>query len=235
MQACLRHVSSLAELEGRGNPISLRLTPYDKKHYLDLIRTRGETIRRVVAELKPEMMLANALDAGCGVGFFAQALQECGLYVRGFDGRLENVENAESASRPAILSEVQDIRTRPWGYPGREIVQFLASAGYRWFALNGDGDLQPVSSDLPAYDAESGSVAAGSARRNSARWPRGRRAKLRERSTRSDVRHSRGSELFALGALWARVLQDANLFACAGAGIISVHEKRVASKYAAAV
>jgi len=87
-------VSSLAELEGRGNSISLRLTPFDKKHYLDLIRARGETIRRVVAQLKPEMMLANALDAGCGVGFFAQALQECGLYVRGFDGRLENVVEA---------------------------------------------------------------------------------------------------------------------------------------------
>jgi 2-polyprenyl-3-methyl-5-hydroxy-6-metoxy-1,4-benzoquinol methylase len=40
------------------------------------------------------MNLANALDAGCGVGFFAQALEECGLYVRGFDGRLENVVEA---------------------------------------------------------------------------------------------------------------------------------------------
>jgi FkbM family methyltransferase len=59
----------------------------------------------------------------------------------------------ESVSRPAILAEVQDLRTRPWGYPAREIVQFLASAGYRWFALNEDGDLQPVSSDLSFYDA----------------------------------------------------------------------------------
>ncbi len=25
--------------------------------------------------------------------------------------------------------------------------------GYRWFALAEDGDLQPVSSDLPSYDA----------------------------------------------------------------------------------
>jgi FkbM family methyltransferase len=59
----------------------------------------------------------------------------------------------QSASRPAILAEVQDIRTRPWGYPAREIIRFLASAGYRWFALAEDGDLQPVSSDLPSYDA----------------------------------------------------------------------------------
>jgi FkbM family methyltransferase len=28
-------------------------------------------------------------------------------------------------SRPAILAEVQDTRTRPWGYAAREILQFL--------------------------------------------------------------------------------------------------------------
>jgi FkbM family methyltransferase len=59
----------------------------------------------------------------------------------------------EGATRPAILAEVQDIRTRPWGYPAREIIKFLVSAGYRWFALAEDGNLQPVSSDLPFYDA----------------------------------------------------------------------------------
>jgi hypothetical protein len=34
------NASSLAEVEGRGNFISLTLTPFDKKHYLDLIRAR---------------------------------------------------------------------------------------------------------------------------------------------------------------------------------------------------
>ena len=88
-------VSSLPEIEWHGgSAISLALTAFDKRHYLELIRARGDTIRRVVAHLKPEMSLANALDAGCGVGFFAQALEECGLYVRGFDGRLENVLEA---------------------------------------------------------------------------------------------------------------------------------------------
>ena len=45
------------------------------------------------------------------------------------------------------------MRTRPWGYPAREIVRFLVSAEYRWFALRKGGKLQPVSSDLPSYDA----------------------------------------------------------------------------------
>ncbi len=34
--------------------------------------------------------------------------------------------------RPAILVEVQDIRTVPWGYAARDIVRFLSDAGYSW-------------------------------------------------------------------------------------------------------
>ena len=56
-------------------------------------------------------------------------------------------------ARPAILVEVQDIRTRPWGYPSRAIVEFLTRAGYRWFELNADGSLRPTSHELDYYDA----------------------------------------------------------------------------------
>ena len=45
------------------------------------------------------------------------------------------------------------MRTRPRGYPAREIVRFLVSVEYRWFALGEEGKLQPVSSDLPSCDA----------------------------------------------------------------------------------
>jgi FkbM family methyltransferase len=69
-------------------------TVFDQRHYLRLIEARGETIRRVVSELKPVLQLSTALDAGCGVGFFARILQEAGLNVHAFDGRLENVEEA---------------------------------------------------------------------------------------------------------------------------------------------
>jgi FkbM family methyltransferase len=79
---------------GGDHTVSLTLTAFDKKPYLELIRARGDTIRHVVDELKPALSLANALDTGCGVGFFTEALHECGLYVRGFDGRLENVIEA---------------------------------------------------------------------------------------------------------------------------------------------
>ena len=54
--------------KGRDQTMSLTLTAFDKKPYLQLIRARGNTIRGVVDELKPKLNLANALDAGwCGL------------------------------------------------------------------------------------------------------------------------------------------------------------------------
>jgi len=59
----------------------------------------------------------------------------------------------QSESRPAILAEVQDIRTQPWGYPAREIIQFLIRMDYRWFAIAAKGALLPISCDQETYDA----------------------------------------------------------------------------------
>lgn len=92
------------------NTISLTLTAFDTRHYQDLIRTRAATIRRVVRALKPALGLHNALDAGCGVGFFAQTLTELGLETRGFDGRLENVVEARKRF-PKVAFESGDIES----------------------------------------------------------------------------------------------------------------------------
>jgi FkbM family methyltransferase len=90
--------------------ISLNLTPFDTRHYLDLIRARGATIRRVVRALKPALELRSAVDAGCGVGFFTQTLTELGLATRGFDGRFENVVEARKRF-PKIAFERGDIES----------------------------------------------------------------------------------------------------------------------------
>ncbi len=88
--------------------ITIHLTPFDQKEYRQLIEARGETIHRAVKRLKPALGLSNAVDAGCGVGFFSQTLAECGLNVCGFDGRGENV--AEARRRfPHIPFEQGDI------------------------------------------------------------------------------------------------------------------------------
>jgi FkbM family methyltransferase len=54
--------------------------------------------------------------------------------------------------RPVILAEVQDIRTRPWGYPAREIIRFLSGAGYTWFRPLPDGRIEEIDATLEEYD-----------------------------------------------------------------------------------
>ena len=88
--------------------VAIRLTEFDQRRYLRLINARAETIRTVLGVLKPELGITTALDAGCGVGFFAQILQEYGLSVRAFDGRTENVEEARKRF-PEIAFEQGDI------------------------------------------------------------------------------------------------------------------------------
>jgi FkbM family methyltransferase len=58
-----------------------------------------------------------------------------------------------SVPRPVILVEVYDIRTAPWGYKAREIVEFLGQNRYRWFELLADGCVRPIAPNLEAYDA----------------------------------------------------------------------------------
>jgi FkbM family methyltransferase len=83
---------------------------FDQGHYLKLIEARGATIHRLVHELKPLLHLATALDAGCGVGFFAKILHDADLHVSAFDGRLENV--AEARRRfPQIFFQEGDVES----------------------------------------------------------------------------------------------------------------------------
>src|SRR5260221_11566980 len=80
-----------ARAESSAGAVAIKLTEFDQRRYLRLINARGETIRRVVAELKRALGVATAVDAGCGGGFFSQILQECGLSGGALDGRKENV------------------------------------------------------------------------------------------------------------------------------------------------
>lgn len=55
--------------------------------------------------------------------------------------------------RPAMLVEVQDIRTKPWGYAAREILQLLIRMDYQWFAIAEKGALLPIPCNQETYDA----------------------------------------------------------------------------------
>jgi tRNA (mo5U34)-methyltransferase len=88
--------------------ITIKLTPFDQREYRELIEAREQTIRRMARKLKPALGLSNAVDAGCGVGFFSQTLAECGFNVCGFDARAENVSEARRRF-PGIPFEEADI------------------------------------------------------------------------------------------------------------------------------
>jgi FkbM family methyltransferase len=55
--------------------------------------------------------------------------------------------------RPCFLCEVQDIRTQPWGYAAKEIVNFLMNLSYTWFFINPDGSLVLIDSSQEKFDA----------------------------------------------------------------------------------
>jgi FkbM family methyltransferase len=104
-------LSSLANV-AVGNSVgelTIKLTPFDQRRYRALTAARAETIRRVIEKLRLVFPLAGALDAGCGVGFFAETLAECGLNVCAFDGRGENIKEARRRF-PNLAFEIADIQ-----------------------------------------------------------------------------------------------------------------------------
>ena len=46
--------------------------------------------------------------------------------------------------RPVILAEVQDIRTAPWGYRAKEIIEYLLQRRFQWFSITAAGSLQKL-------------------------------------------------------------------------------------------
>ncbi len=54
--------------------------------------------------------------------------------------------------RPIILAEVQDIRTRPWGCPARDILSYLSDLDYRWFTPLAGGGAEETNMTQEAYD-----------------------------------------------------------------------------------
>ena len=58
----------------------------------------------------------------------------------------------EHRPRPTVLVEVQERRTRPWGYPAIEIINYLADRGYRWFRILVGGSVEPLDFSTGGFD-----------------------------------------------------------------------------------
>lgn len=61
-------------------------------------------------------------------------------------GELEVLRGAERAIdryQPVFVVEVEDRRTKQWGYAARDILDYLSVRGYRWFDIDPAGSLIP--------------------------------------------------------------------------------------------
>jgi FkbM family methyltransferase len=54
--------------------------------------------------------------------------------------------------RPVILAEVQDVRTKVWGYRAKDILLRLRNHGYQWFELSEDGSLYDLDLSRNEFD-----------------------------------------------------------------------------------
>jgi FkbM family methyltransferase len=63
-----------------------------------------------------------------------------------------SVQLLERRPRPIILVEVQDIRTRPWGYRAKEIIEFLQERGFNWFRAMPDGAVADAEMEVTSPD-----------------------------------------------------------------------------------
>ncbi|GAC1661751.1 MAG: hypothetical protein PVS2B2_03770 [Candidatus Acidiferrum sp.] len=54
--------------------------------------------------------------------------------------------------RPVILAEVSDVRTAPWNYRAKEILELVKKADYEWFEISSNGALLPANMQCETYD-----------------------------------------------------------------------------------
>ncbi len=71
-------------------------------------------------------------------------------------GELEIFEGArrvlERKPRPVILCEVDDQRTRGWGYDAVAIVRLIEGFGFRWYRPLRSGGIRPISSERRSFE-----------------------------------------------------------------------------------
>ena len=111
---------------------------------------RPPAVKRSTSKIRVEVKRADEALEALGitkVDFIKLDVEGAELsFLKGAAGILRD-------SRPVVLVEVQDSRTKPWGYAGREIIEFMEQLKYRWFGVAEDGRLEAVSTKQARYDA----------------------------------------------------------------------------------
>lgn len=68
---------------------------FDANHYELLNSSRAASLMEALKEVRKQQALRDALDVGCGLGYFSNFLTLQNLEVQAVDGRLENVTEAK--------------------------------------------------------------------------------------------------------------------------------------------
>jgi FkbM family methyltransferase len=54
--------------------------------------------------------------------------------------------------RPVLLAEVQEVRTKPWGYRAKEIIDYLSERGFVWLSPTEEGLLKELEIDSKEFE-----------------------------------------------------------------------------------
>ena len=93
-------------------------------------------------------------------------------------GELEALKGAERLlerrARPVLLVEVEDRRTRPWGYRAKEIIEFVEGKGFRWYWIDSEGRLEALNTGAREYEGNFVAVPAEREGEMRAFWKKGK-------------------------------------------------------------
>jgi FkbM family methyltransferase len=62
------------------------------------------------------------------------------------------VKLLQTKPRPLVLVEVQDLRTKAWGYPAKEILIYLRDRDYIWYGFSADGTTKLLNLDADCFE-----------------------------------------------------------------------------------
>jgi 2-polyprenyl-3-methyl-5-hydroxy-6-metoxy-1,4-benzoquinol methylase len=90
---------------------------FDQPIARDFVEARQAFLQKILPPMKAALDLRNAIDVGCGVGYFSEFLREMGFAVTAVDGRDENITeaNLRHADINFQVRNVEDLRIRELG------------------------------------------------------------------------------------------------------------------------
>jgi SAM-dependent methyltransferase len=90
---------------------------FDRPHTIDITKARIDFLNNRLPDLLRTYNVKNALDIGCGVGYFSRYLRDLRIEVTGLDGRTDNIREAQRRHPDInfIIQDIEDLSVRKLG------------------------------------------------------------------------------------------------------------------------